>query len=45
MLLDWCNEATGSTAAKYLAYDVANGSFPLASTIHFAVASIIRFVG
>lgn len=45
VLLDWCDEATGSTSAKDLAYDVTNGSFPLASTVHFAIASIMRFVG
>jgi hypothetical protein len=44
MLLDWCDETTGTTAPKYLAYDIANGSFPLPSTVQFTVA-VVSVVG
>lgn len=38
MLLGWCDETAGSIAAKDLAYDIADGSLPLASTGRFPIA-------
>lgn len=38
--LDGCDETAGSTTAKYFANDIANRTFSLAATDHFAIAII-----
>ena len=38
--LGWCDETARSVTAKDLAYDISNGTFPLASVDHFAVSIV-----
>jgi hypothetical protein len=38
--LDGCDETAGSATAKYFAYDIADRTFSLAATDHFAIAII-----
>lgn len=39
-LLGRCDEAAGSITTKYPAYDIANRTFSLAATGHFAVGIV-----
>jgi hypothetical protein len=39
-LLGWCDETARSVTTKDLAYDIANRTFSLAATDHFAVAIV-----